>query len=669
MRVFGRLLAKVLVMSKKILAIFIFLISVQVGFSQDTRPYKGGFTFKGLRGTAELFYSLDEESDPILNGPFSFTYGKMDSLENGLFRKLQVKGNYKDDQKNGEWEYQLENHEISIEDILNREIQASLTSKLIELQAGYENGILSGQWNYLEKKWQNEEYLDVFEARELTFKKDNLLGSVRLVSRDTVQPYQIFGQVNEEGMMVGNWEFFYPMDSNMTIHETRRYEKGFLIGISKVNSLTNEKIDEVVFFNAIVKLDSLNQGFEVDYRVSDQVFGLIFNDGFTENSEEFQEQYLGTLLLEDALNRILQYEENFFSEDGRLKKYPLSTRRFVYAVSEKDQNRYDKIIEYFDRLKTQSKQKAVLDFVSLNQNTSDSLAFSAAYLKYLSEKIDNYGKVIKLLRNGEIRYFDTGNYLQDGLNFLRPIEEISYAYDTERRQKTLKFPELSEQKNLGVDLLAHMEAEWDIFERTLNFIQKQQIDFRQTNELDVLEERVLKERQWVEALKKSIKITSERQQALIDSVYKNLSGVNYQRLLNQFNEAEGFLEKAEIGDELIELFLFMEEKLPELEKYENLANSLRQEFTEKTLDPFTFETDFEVLRQPGLIQAAETIIDHEINLIMGSTDFREVQFHLINLDALESRLLELKGKNTKRLEKNLRKVSGNINQLKRLLSI
>ncbi|WP_026946367.1 hypothetical protein [Algoriphagus marincola] len=656
-------------MNKGILVFLVLLLCGHGVLSQDTRSYKGGFTFKGLRGTAELQYTLDEEMEPILNGPFVFNYGKMDSLERGLFRKLQVEGVYAEDQKNGDWTYRQEIHQIGIEDIVNRQIQAALFTNLIELEANYQKGELSGSWSYSEKNWQAEEYLNVFVAKDLTFEKDSLLGSVNFESKDPKRTYQIFGQVNKEGLMVGNWEFFYPMDSNLTIHETRRYEKGFLIGLSKVNSLTNQKIDEVVFYNAIEKLDSLNQGFEVDYKVSDQAFGLIFNDGYAESSEEFQEQYLGTFLLEDALSRLLQFEEDFFSEDGKLKKYPLSTRRFVYAISEEDQGRYEEIIEVFDRLKEKSNQKAISDFLSLNQNTSDSLAFSGAYFEYLMRKIGNYEQVIQLLRNGDIQYFDTGNYLRDGLNFLNSEEQINYTYDTELRQKTLEFPQLSENKKLSTDLLAHIQREWETFESIQVYIQKQQVDFRQSTELDVLEERILKEKQRVASQKKSLEIRNNRHLALVDSVYQNLSVKNYQQLLNTYNETEGFLEKAEVGDELIELFLFLEESLPELQRYENLGSSLREEFTEKTLDPFTFETDFEVLRQPGLIQAAESIIDYELDLIMRSEDFRDVQVHLLNLDALESRLLELKGRNTKRLERNIRKVSGNINQLKKLLSI
>lgn len=656
-------------MKFRILALILVLIAFQTSFSQDIRSYKGGYTFKGIRGTAELSYSLDAALEPILNGPFSFDYRKMDSLRTGFFRKLDVKGSYLEDKKEGAWFYQDETHDIDIKNIQGQEIKATISSHLIELQANYQKGKLNGLWDYLEKQSDEKETLDLFEAKGLRFDSDSLLGSVKFVSRLPNQPYQIYGQVGKGGLMVGTWEFFYPLDSSVMIHESRRYEKGFLIGLSKVNNLTNHKFEEVVFFNAIQKLDSLNRGFDVDYRVSDQAFGLIFNDGYTQNSEEFQEQYKATFLIEDALSRVLQFEDDFFSEKGILQAYPLTTRRFVYQVSKEDQSRYDQIIEYYDRLQIQSKQKGVLDFLSLNNNTSDSLAFSASYLDYLSKKMDDYQPVMELIRTGEIQYFDTENYLRDGLKFLDAEEEIVYTYKADLLQKTLDFSEITKQKNLAIDLLAYIEKEWMIFQAIHNFIQVQQVNFRQTNELQVLEERILQEKEGVKRIKNKISPSGDRHQKLIDSVYHHLTIDNYQALLNQYNEEEDFLEKAEIGDEMIELFLFLEGNLSELGRYEKLGNSLRQDFTEMTLDPFTFETDFEVLRQPGLIMAAEAIIDHELRLIQGTVDFRKIQQHLLNLDALEIRIQELKGKNTKRLEKNIRKVSGNISQLKKLLSI
>ncbi|MHA7131081.1 hypothetical protein [Algoriphagus namhaensis] len=656
-------------MNRLILGILACLLLTHFGFSQDTRSYKGGYTFKGLRGTAELNYTLDEELEPILNGPFSFAYSKMDSLRPGYFIKLNASGAYFTNLKDGSWTYRLEEHQIAIRDIADQEIKAALTSDVVSLEASYKQGKLHGKWRYSEESRQGDEPSVLFQTEDLSFQADSLVGPVKFIAQVPGNTYQISGKVDREGLMTGNWEFFYPIDSTLSIHETRRYEKGFLIGLSKVNRETGQIIDEVVFFNAIEKLDSLNRGIKVDYQVSDQAFGLIFNDGYTESSEEFREQYLGTFLLEDALGRILQFEEDFVDEAGKLKKYPLSTRRFVYPISDEDQRRYDRILALFDQLKRESEQKAIQDFLDLNQNTSDSLAFSLAYFEYLDQKIGNYQRVVELIRNGDIRYFDKENYLRDGLNFLKPQEKIVYYFELDPKEKVLQFPESAEKKNLGSDLLAHIERENEIFQQIQSYIKNQQVNFRQTSRLDVLESRILSEKQRVRDEKESLPTQNARHKALLDSVYQNLSADNYQSLLNQYNQTAEFLQKAEIGDEILELFLFLDETLPELERYESLSRSLRREFTEKTLDPFTFESDFEVLRQPGLIEATEVILEHELGRIMKSKDFREVQVLLLNLDALESRMLELKGKNTRRLERNLKKVMSEVSQVKKLLSI
>ncbi|MFC3879403.1 hypothetical protein ACFOSV_04425 [Algoriphagus namhaensis] len=656
-------------MNRMILGLLVCLLLAQFSFSQDTRSYKGGYTFKELRGTAELNYTLDEELEPILNGPFSFAYSKMDSLRPGLFTKLKANGAYLTNLKDGPWTYRLEEHQIAIQDITNQEIEAALTSHIVSLKSGYQTGKLSGDWVYSEESRNGGEPSLLFKTEDLSFQGDSLIGPVKFIAQVPGKNYQISGRVDQEGLMTGNWEFIYPIDSNLNIRETRRYEKGFLIGLSKLNRLTGEIIDEVVFYKAIEKLDSLNRGLEVDYQVSDQAFGLIFNDGYTETSDEFREQYLGTFLLEDALGRVLQFEEEFVDETGKLKKYPLSTRRFVYPISDNDQERYNRILAIYDELKSESEQKAIQDFLDLNQNTSDSLAFSEAYFEYLNEKLDNYQRLIELFRNGDIRYFDQENYMKDGLNFLNSTETISYYFQLDPKEKVLQFPELAEKKNLGIDLLAHMEREYEIFLKIQSFIKNQQVNFRQTSRLDVLESRILSERERVKELKESLPIRNERHKALMDSVYQNLSSANYQALLNEYNSNSVFLQKAEIGDEILDLFLFLDETLPELEGYENLASSLRKEFTEKTLDPFTFESDFEVLRQPGLIEATEVILEYDLGKIMSSEDFREVQVLLLNLDALESRMLELKGKNTRRLERNLKKVMSEVSQLKKILSI
>ncbi len=665
---FGKLFEYLVVMKQNLLIlIFCFFYSYSI-FGQDTKAYKGGYTFNKLRGIGEFNYYLEEGDKPILDGVFRFEYKDLDSVGYTEFLKLEVVGNYESYKKDKSWTYRLAAHQMNIKDIQNRQIIADLDTRLIDLDAQYEEGKLQGNWKYLERQWLEGQYSDFFKAENLVFSKDKLTGTVRFESFDQKNPYQIFGQVDSEGLLIGNWDFFYTSDQ-IPIHETRRYESGFLIGLSKVNNLTTEKIDEVVFYNAIEKLDSLNQGFDVDYSVSEEFFGLTFNDGFTEESEEFQGQYRGTFLLEDALSRILQFEEDNFVKEDRLIKSPIATRRFAYEISSQDQKRYQEAIEIFDYLQNEVKQQNRRDFLTLNQNTSDSLSFSKAYFEYLSQKVRKFERVIDLLKNENIRFVNPSSYSREGLDFLKQKESIEYSFKGELKVEELDFSSVEKSNKLGEDLLNYLKKEKEYFSEIEDYVIRQQQEFRQEKDLVAIESRIISEKALVDSLKVSIAAQNERHRSLLDSFYENLAVDQYQALLDEYNQTEDFLEKAYTGDELIEMLQFVRRRLPELGKYAGMATEIERDFTEKTLDPFTFETEFEVLRQPILVKSAQKIINHELEEIKAEKDYEVVRARLLTLDALRNRLSELKGRNTKRLERNLNQSGLGINQLKKLLSL
>ena len=248
-----------------------------------------------------------------------FDFKRLDSLGKERLTKLHVEGIYEKYQKDKSWSYQLEDHLVRIQDVENRDVIAQIETKRIDLLAQYAKGKLHGSWSYSEKNWMNEQFLETFRTNELIFSNDRLTGKVRFESLNPSNPFLIAGSLTSEGLMDGAWDFSY-QESGIPIREIRRYEKGFLIGLQKNNEVTGEKLDEVVFFNAIQKLDSLDRGFEVDYTLSDRFFGLTFNDGFGQQSKEFRQQYQGTQLLEDALVRLLQFEDEEFVKEDRLLK-------------------------------------------------------------------------------------------------------------------------------------------------------------------------------------------------------------------------------------------------------------------------------------------------------------------------------------------------------------
>ncbi len=651
-----------------LLAFSLLLLSLTAAAQEDLREYEGGYTFNGLRGNAEFTYYLDAEQEPILEGDFVFRFIKLDSLTKENLRKLSIDGVYKTYQKDKKWDYLLENHQILIRDFEDREIKADVDSKLVELEASYAEGTLSGTWNYAEKIWLGEQYFQSFTANELQFENDRLSGKVVFEDNSLDNPYRIIGTVSEDGLLDGSWEFYYNQDGS-EVKETRRYENGFLIGLQKINEITSEKIDEVVFFNAIERLDSLNQGFEPDFSVSDQFFGLTFNDGFAEQSKEYQGQYRGTFLLEDALLRVLQFEHENFIDGGKLVRSPIRTRRFRYNISGNDEENYGRIIEIFESLQSSANVESRSNFLELNRNSSDSLALASAYFKNLNNKLEDFKGIVNLFESEEIRYLDPANFLRDGLDFISERDTIRYQYKGEPKQQIIDYSDVAEVIELSDDVLKYLQKEAEILAEFEAFVSENQQQFRQSQDLESIEATILREKNKLDSLYENINVVSDEHQRYLDSFYENLAETQYQSLLDSYNEHEVFEEKAMRGDEILELIQFAKSRMPYLERVSKLEDEITALFTEKTLDPFTFETDFEVIRQKGVYEAALMLINHETELLINTTDYNEASQRFITLENLLIRLTKLRGSDTRRLERNLNAAGQDINQIKNLLSL
>ena len=655
-------------MKLKLISLLLILLGSFAALAQDLRPYKGGYTFQNRRGIGEFTYYLDEKNEPILQGEFLFTYQVLDSLSQQNLTKLQVRGVFEKYKKDQTWTYIQEAHQIRIQDIKNRELVAEVESRLAEWKANYSQGILDGPASFQERIWLGERYQDIFLTENLLFSKDFLSGKVEFKNLDPLDTYQIQGQVNGEGLMDGVWEFRY-QDEGIAIQEIRRYEKGFLIGLQKINELTGEKIDEVVFFQAISKLDQLNRGEKVDFTPSAQFFGLTFNDGFVEESKEFRQQYQGTRLLEDALRRILKWDESRFFSQGKLIKSPIQTRRFRYELSEEDRKIYQNSITEFEQLQSYLELIKSSDFLELNKNSEKSLAEAYAYLEYLDSRLNQMEKIIDLLRTDEILYFDPLFFEEVQDEFFPDRIRLDYQFDEILDSQALDYRESAEAKKLSLALKAYLSKELSYFRSFDQKITEAQQRFRQSKDLSGIQRVILKEKTKLDSSFIKSEASNSRHRQLIDQVYQNIGKKQYQELLDEFNQVENFESKALLGDRLVELLQFLNRIPDDLEEASILQEELKSLFTEKTFDPFTFETDFEVIRQKPVYEALVALTEYELDQIQNASDFEDVEQNLVELNALKIQARKLRDLDTRKLEKELNKAGKNINQIKKLLSL
>ena len=99
----------------------------------------------------------------------------------------------------------------------------------------------------------------------------------------------------------------------------------------------DDVIEEVVFFETIRKLNQVNNKENKGFRVSEDVFGILFNDGFLSGAPQFSSQRSGNKFISEFLTNVMRYDAQFVNLEGELIDYPIHTRKFVFELSRAEQ--------------------------------------------------------------------------------------------------------------------------------------------------------------------------------------------------------------------------------------------------------------------------------------------------------------------------------------------
>ncbi|WP_332910454.1 hypothetical protein [Algoriphagus boritolerans] len=227
---------------------------------------------------------------------------------------------------------------------------------------------------------------------------------------------------------------------------------------------------------------------------------------------------------------------------------------------------------------------------------------------------------------------------------LPEVETISYEFQSKPLERTLTYNLYKNSKGLADDLNTYLKAELEKFRGFDAFINRQQQAFRQNQNLASIEKSILDRKRKVDSLYSSLEFDSQEHRELVEAFYNNLASGQYQALLDQYNQLESFESKATQGDVIVDLLQFTTNRMGDLEKVVNLNDQITEMFTVKTFDPFTFETDFEILEQRNLYQAAITLSKYEYQGLLETTDYEVAEGHLINLENLMIQLTKLRQK-------------------------
>lgn len=643
------------ILSKKLifLPIISFIIFAAPAFGQQRQQYEGEFTFNNEEGIATFTFFEDRDGEIVIDGNFTFERRSIDTLDRTLLSKLNVNGFYRQNEKHGRWRYDQEEHRVELRNVVDFEVIADLESEDYELTAEYNEGLPHGVWDYRENKFERGRIEPLFRAQPINFTAGKITGDISFEQFGDYLTYNINGRLDSEGVMIGEWVFTYLRDT-VLVRETRRYENGFLLGLRVVNDETRDVINEVIFHEVIQNLDRLNQGEEVEYSIAQERFPITFNIGYRESFEEIQVQRRGNDFLRHVLSRILQYDSDFVNEENELIQYPIHTRRFEFPISPEDEQNIETIEASFEELQTEINRFANMNALAINRYRDDSLAFAYEYFQKKQDRIERVDSLVQILTSDEIRFIDQNIFIRDGIDFLSAIDTIVYEFDDEVRTRNLTYEEeVSAGQSLTENVLAYITREQSIVNEFSEYITMELEKLEQTDDLAVLEARILQNKAEVDSIYLSHEAISDRALEMFAAVYQNILQRQFNEMSRRYSELDTYMERLEKGEVILDLIQEMREQYDRLAAVFPTIIDLDQLYQEETFNPFTY-TRYNVRVKERLFDNGGMVLfEHYINQLKNEEDYTMIREHLDNIEALQERLYELRDQDTRRIERRL----------------
>ncbi|WP_209329234.1 hypothetical protein [Lunatimonas salinarum] len=630
---------------------FVFFSSF-IGFSQDKSLFDGLYEFKGRRGHATFEFSEGVDGEILLDGFFSFDRKELDSLDQTLLTKFQVRGTYTENLKSGSWHYDQERHKVILEDVVDFKLISKLESDDLEIKASYQDGKPHGEWQ-LVKNIFNGNKADIRALAEgIHFEEGVMKGNVSY--RNFLNGYTQFirGKLDSNGFLEGEWSLVYVQDSRL-VSEVRNYENGFLLGLVKRDLENGEVIDEVIFFTTIRKLSEVNEGGNLGYRVSDKAFPPYYNDGFSPDAKELQLQEAGNNFMRAFFLDLLRFDDSV-TDDGEIMRYPFFTRRFEYELSEEERNLLVEIPLLFDQVRDSVKRFTEMNSLDLNRSKSDSLAFSHAYFGQASERLDAIHHLVDLISTGEIRYFDLGNYTESGVEILKEADAVTYVYQDDTLSKSISREHFFvDATNLLATLRDYLLEELEIVEDLGGFVTKELYAIAVNSQLVALETSIVSRKAEMDTLFVNYHAMAEgEEEAFCRAFVGQFMGNVYESLNEEYASRVDFESKMDAGTIILDLFDELEKRYPMITTLFKRDGVLDEVYMEETFNPFTYSR-YDVRAKERLFLAYRYLYKQYQEDLLQEPDYTRIKDHIGKIEKLQDRMYELRDQDSRAIERRL----------------
>lgn len=603
--------------------------------SQKNQNYTGDTVkFERFHGEERYQYFTNEELLPVKNGKYTFASRLLLNIDsNQLYpEKLRINGNYKSGKRHGNFHYAFGRYEFllnGIEDGQSLVADYDLNGYKREYHMNYSEGVPEGRWRVVKTRARNGRFQSPHQEVGMRFFKGTIIDNFQAEMHRNGSPVKITGSVNTAGFFHGNLSLEYHQDG-LPITEQRIYEAGYLLQILKRSAETGDTISFVSYGDVQNKLeecraDSNNK--TQDFEISDEGFGVHFDNGYSPSSIKVKSQEYGNEQLEELFHVFDDFHD---SGNFEVEKPVFNlTARFKYVYPEKDDSLS---LELFPVVK--AKQEELKAFLNSPQfiiakERSDSMALAYAFVQKSAQKTAEILDVVQKVKTGYFDFLNRNLYYKHGVPELQNPDTVRYTHDD--KQKELIFDPgsyVTSSDSLLPQLISYMESLKSYTRKQIEFSERQIVRFEQQDFIDSLDREIVTYRHLTDSLYAPYKDIEKAEDQPIDyRMYRNIEKDRIKPLYKSYVKEESFDPKKQTGEKLACLLKTLYLKHDSVRKIEDFPDSIEKTFTEFRRNPFD-NRELESKFLGGISRAGKILLRHYVENMFKASDCEEYTINL-----------------------------------------
>lgn len=611
----------------------------------------------GITGKAQFTYKLAEEDKKIKDGEFTFLRENKDSLAEASATYNLWEGNYADNQKVDDWTYEVKHHIVKINEISDVALDYDILTEDEIMKLSYRQGYPSGDVLMETILYNDGNRVKTLEYLKTQFQNQRMTGKFDYIiaNRENDSISVIGNMIN--GLMDGIWEFNYFTEE---LQEIRTYDRGVLISLER--NKNGRTIDEIEYpLSEGLQAALANQ--ETDVELVNRPLSLTFSDGYPRTSKYIQAQKKGEKVIQDIFKAIFKYDPQI----DPMEQLPLGANRAFYPLSSEEETALDEWKEIENKYRKNIDSITNLEIENLNLVENNNIQKA---LKW-KQKQDSLNEYIKpwndILYKDQLPFYNREGLLVD------------YAKQLLARD-TLEI----DGENVIYDYTSELETENFLLYVTENFKKRNELadtlilnltssieDLRLDQEIGRLNDEVSSTRKEIDKLYGK-RLNDETLNKIVKQTKNTFYRDSLPQLVNSFLEdSEDDAVQVERGNRILRQLELLETIWETGERITRLEGRIDTLYTEYTFDPFTYSDQVPVRKKKTLYNEIND------NIIEGLKeqawdayrDPEEVLRKLNSIQRMQDRLVFMIDKNTKSLERKLRRTDSFNEKLELLRSL